>query len=266
MTILSLTFPNIDPTIVQFGPFAIRWYAVAYIVGLFGGIWYARILVKRTPALMTPQQIDDFLVWALAGILIGGRLGYVLFYNPSYYFNNPSLVLMTWRGGMSFHGGLIGVIISIIIFSRIKKINRWYLADNVGCAVPIGLFLGRIANFINGELYGRVATNVEWAIIFPKGGLLPRHPSQLYEALLEGLLLFIVMHLLWRRKSIRSQPGLLTGYFCIGYSLARITSEFFREPDSQIGFFYYNATMGQILSALLLIFGFWVLFNAQKRK
>jgi phosphatidylglycerol:prolipoprotein diacylglycerol transferase len=259
MTPLALTFPSIDPILIEIGPLAIRWYALAYIAGVFGGVWYVRRLVIRPPALMTPAHVDDFLIWALLGIILGGRLGYVLFYKPAYYLANPIEILMTWEGGMAFHGGLLGVTAAIILFARKAGIDKWYLSDNVGCAVPIGLFLGRIANFINGELYGRASGDLPWGIAFPAGGPIPRHPSQLYEALLEGLVLFVVMNLLWRRESIRSKPGVLTGCFCVGYGLSRFVVEFFREPDRHLGFLAGGVTMGQTLSIPMILFGLWVM-------
>jgi len=265
MSVLALPFPAIDPILIEIGPFAIRWYALAYIAGLFGGVWYVRRLVTHRPALMTPQQVDDFLIWALLGIVFGGRLGYVLFYKPGYYLANPAEIPMTWEGGMAFHGGLLGVIAAILLFARVNKIDKWYLADNVGCAVPIGLGLGRVANFINGELFGRTAPDLPWAFVFPNGGPIARHPSQLYEAALEGLVLFIVLHLLWRREWIRQRPGILTGVFCAGYAIARIVVEFFREPDRHLGFIAANITMGQILSVPLLLFGIWVIWHAKNK-
>ncbi len=265
MTPLALTFPAIDPVLIEIGPFAIRWYALAYIAGIFGGVWYVRRLVRRSPALMTPSQVDDFFVWILLGIILGGRLGYVLFYKPAHYFANPIEIFMTWEGGMAFHGALLGVIAAILLFARKYKINKWYVADNVGCAVPIGLCLGRMANFINGELFGRPAPDVPWAMAFPGGGPMPRHPSQLYEALLEGLILFVVMHVLWRNESIRAKPGVLTGCFCAGYGIARSFVEFFREPDRHLGFIAGGVTMGQILSVPMILFGVWVIWRSSKR-
>ena len=265
MTPLALTFPAIDPVLVEIGPFAIRWYALAYIAGIFGGVWYVRRLVRKPPALMTPAQVDDFFIWVLFGIILGGRLGYVLFYKPAYYLSNPAEILMTWEGGMAFHGGLLGVIAAIYLFAKKINIDKWYVADNVGCAVPIGLCLGRLANFINGELFGRHAPDVPWAMAFPGGGPIPRHPSQLYEALLEGLLLFVVMHLLWRNESIRAKPGVLTGCFCAGYGIARSFAEFFREPDRHLGFIASGVTMGQILSVPMILFGIWVIWRSWKR-
>ncbi len=265
MTPLALTFPAIDPIMIEIGPLAIRWYALAYVVGLFGGVWYAKHLVKKPPALMSPDQVDDFLLWVLLGIVLGGRLGYVLFYKPAYYAANPIEIVMTWEGGMAFHGGLLGVIAVILLFAKRKNIDKWYLADNVGCAVPIGLFLGRVANFINGELYGRTAPDVPWAMAFPDGGPIPRHPSQLYEAFLEGLVLFVVMYLLWRNERLRARPGVLTGCFCVGYGLARSIVEVFREPDRHLGFIASGITMGQILSLPMILFGVWVIRRSLAR-
>lgn len=262
---LALTFPTIDPVLIEIGPFAIRWYALAYIAGLFGGTWYMRRLVKKSPALMSPEHADDFLIWALIGIILGGRLGYVLFYKPAYYLSNPGEILMTWEGGMSFHGGLIGVTLAIILFARKIRIDKWYVGDTVSCAVPIGLFLGRLANFVNGELYGRMAPDVSWAMAFPGGGPIPRHPSQLYEAFLEGLVLFVILHILWRQDTIRKRPGIITGVFCSGYAISRIIVEFFREPDRHLGFLTFGLTMGQILSGALLVFGLVVIWRSLKR-
>jgi len=264
MMSLALAFPNIDPVIIHLGPLAIRWYALAYIVGLFAGIWYMRRLVKSPPALMTGVQVDDFLLWALAGIVLGGRIGYVLFYKPDFYLSNPAEILKTWEGGMSFHGGLLGVIVAIMLFARYAKVDQWYVADNVGCVVPIGLGLGRMANFINGELWGRPASpDVPWAMVFPGGGDVPRHPSQLYQAFLEGLVLFVIMHLLWRNPRIRNRPGVLTGCFCIGYGIARIIGELFREPDAFLGFLAGGTTMGQLLSVPMILAGVFFIWRAK---
>ncbi len=261
-----MTFPMIDPVLIEIGPFAIRWYALAYIFGIFGGIFYMKYLNKASSAIMTPKQLDDFLIWVLFGVIIGGRLGYVIFYNPIFYINNPYEIIMTWKGGMSFHGGLIGVSLVIILYSYKLQINKWFLSDLVSCAVPIGIFLGRTANFINGELYGRIALNIKWAIVFPNAGPLPRHPSQLYEAALEGVLLFLIMYFFWRNKKIRNNHGLLTGIFCILYALFRSFCEYFREPDAHLGFLFYQITMGQLLSILLLLFGCLVMHRTLKRK
>ena len=259
---LALVFPEIDPVIVQIGPLAIRWYALAYIAGLFVGLWYMRWMVKRPPALMTPSQVDDFLLWALGGVVIGGRLGYVIFYKLHYYFAHPVEIFKTWEGGMSFHGGLLGVTAAILLYAHFAKVDKWYLADGIACAAPIGLGLGRVANFINGELWGRVS-HVPWAMVFPGAGPEPRHPSQLYQAFLEGVVLFIIMHLLWRNERIRFRIGTLTGCFWIGYGVFRIIGELFREPDSFLGFLPGGTTMGQWLSLPMILFGLFCLWRAE---
>ena len=262
--VLSLVFPNIDPVLIHLGPLAIRWYALAYITGLFGGLWYMRRLVTAPPALMTPVQVDDLLLWVLGGVVVGGRLGYVLFYKPDFYLANPAEIVKTWEGGMSFHGGLLGATLAIILFARHAKVNQWYVADLVACAAPIGLGLGRLANFVNGELWGRPAPNVPWAMIFPNGGPEPRHPSQLYQAALEGLVLFIVMHVLWRNEKLRHRPGTLTGAFWVGYGVFRMVGELFREPDAFLGFLIGGMTMGQLLSLPMVLFGLYCIWRAQK--
>jgi phosphatidylglycerol:prolipoprotein diacylglycerol transferase len=253
---MALQFPNIDPAIVRIGPIAIRWYAVAYIAGLLGGWKYTRWLVARPPFAMKPDQVDDFLVWATLGVVLGGRLGYILFYKPAYYLTHPLDAVMVWQGGMSFHGGALGVILAIILYARKYHLRLLAVGDTICTVVPMGLFFGRIANFINGELFGRPAPDdLPWAMIFPGGGPIPRHPSQLYEAGLEGLILFLVLHLLWRRESFRLRPGALSGAFLAGYGLARITAEFFRQPDANLGFLWGGATMGQLLSIPLVVIG-----------
>lgn len=263
---LAITFPAFDPVIFAIGPFAVRWYALAYIAGLFGGIWYARWAVKHAPALMSPTQVDDFLLWVLGGVVLGGRLGYVLFYKPGDYLADPINILKTWEGGMSFHGGLLGVTLAIILYARFIKVDKWYVADLVAIAAPIGIALGRMANFVNGELWGRVAPDVPWAMVFPTGGDLPRHPSQLYQAALEGVLLFVILHLLWRVERIRNRPGILTGVFWIGYGVFRIFGEFFREPDAFLGFLIGGATMGQLLSVPMVLFGIFSIWRAKPIK
>jgi phosphatidylglycerol:prolipoprotein diacylglycerol transferase len=252
--LLVLPFPDIDPIAVELGPLAIRWYSLAYIVGLIGGWRYCRWLAKRPPRAVAPEAFDDFVLWATLGVVLGGRLGYVLFYKPAYYFANPLDMLALWQGGMSFHGGAAGVILAIVLFAQRRKISPLHLGDLVVCAVPIGLFLGRLANFINGELYGR-ASDVAWAMVFPSDPQqIPRHPSQLYEALLEGLVLFVVLYLLVRRGWLE-RPGALGGAFLAGYGLARIVVEFFRQPDAHLGFLLGFTTMGQWLSLPLVIAG-----------
>lgn len=260
----AIAFPAIDPVLFQIGPVAIRWYALAYIAGLFGGMLYMRWQVTKAPALMSREQVDDFFLWALAGVILGGRLGYVLFYKPGEYLREPMSILKTWEGGMSFHGGLLGVIIAILLFARRAKVNQWYLGDHVACAVPIGLGLGRLANFINGELWGRTAPDVPWAMVFPGAGEIPRHPSQLYQAALEGLVLFLVVNILWRSEAIRRRPGTLCGVFLIGYGSFRILGELYREPDTFIGFLPGGTTMGQWLSLPMIVLGLVFVWRAQR--
>ncbi len=260
----ALLFPQIDPVIFAIGPFAVRWYALAYIAGLFGGLWYMRQLAKRPPVLIAAAQIDDFMLWALGGVVLGGRLGYVLFYKAGYYAQHPVEIFKTWEGGMSFHGGLLGVTLAILLYARHAKINKWGLADGIGCAAPIGLGLGRLANFINGELWGRVAPDVPWAMVFPGAGEIPRHPSQLYQAGLEGLALFLIMFACGRNESIRRRPGILTGIFWIGYGVFRSVGEFFREPDAFLGFLAGGATMGQLLSLPMIAFGAFCVRRARR--
>jgi len=250
----AIPFPAIDPVLIQIGPFAIRWYALAYIVGLLLGWRYCIWLAKQTPVLVTRTQLDDFLVWAILAIILGGRLGFVLFYQLDYYLANPAEILQVWHGGMSFHGGLTGVILALILFTRRQKIPFLALSDIVAAAAPIGLFLGRLANFVNGELWGR-PSDVPWAMVFPNGGPLPRHPSQLYESALEGVVLFLVLFLLSRSQAVRARHGLLIGVFLSGYALSRIFVEFFREPDRQIGYLIGGTTMGQWLSLPMLAAG-----------
>ncbi|MEK9671155.1 MAG: prolipoprotein diacylglyceryl transferase [Rhodospirillaceae bacterium] len=254
----AIAFPAIDPVLIQIGPFAIRWYALAYIAGLVLGWRYALKLADASPADITREAVDDFLVWATVGVILGGRLGYVFFYKFDYYLANPVNILTVWQGGMSFHGGLVGVCAAAILFCRKRSIALFHFADILACVAPIGLFFGRIANFINGELFGRVA-DVPWAMVFPMGGPDPRHPSQLYEAALEGLVLFIVVQLVWRNAGLRARPGFTAGTFFIGYGAARIIAEFFRQPDAHLGFFYQGATMGQLLCLPMILIGLWLI-------
>ncbi|WP_022728216.1 prolipoprotein diacylglyceryl transferase [Fodinicurvata sediminis] len=249
----ALTFPQFDPVALEIGPLAIRWYALSYIVGLLGAWFYCRYLVTVSPAGLTREAIDDFLLWATLGVILGGRLGYVLFYQPGYYVHHPQEILYLWQGGMAFHGGLIGVIVAIILFERKRGVAFMSLTDIVACAAPIGLFLGRIANFINGELFGR-PSDVPWAMVFPGGGPEPRHPSQLYQAGLEGLLLFLLLFILMRFGALKCR-GLLSGSFLAGYGLARFIGEFFRAPDAHLGYLTGGLTMGQLLSLPMLLAG-----------
>ncbi len=262
-----LLFPQFDPVIIQLGPFSIRWYALAYIVGLVAGWRLMRRLVLLPPAVATPLQVDDFLTWATLGVVLGGRLGYVLFYQPAAYLAHPARVLAVWEGGMSFHGGMLGVIVAAVAFCRRNGIAMLGFGDRIAVVAPIGLGLGRVANFINGELWGRPAPEwLPWAMIFPRAGLEPRHPSQLYQALLEGVLLFTLMAALSRRQALRQRFGLLTGVFLCGYGLARITGEFFREPDAFLGFLAFGATMGQALSLPMVAVGLWLILRAPASK
>ncbi len=264
MPLFAIPYPAIDPVLIELGPFVIRWYALAYIAGLVIGWRWCLMLAKRPPIVVTPEAVDDFLVWATLGVVLGGRLGYVLFYKPDYYLANPLEALQVWHGGMSFHGGALGVVLAIVLFCRQRRINFLAFGDIIVCAAPIGLFFGRIANFINSELWGRV-TDVPWAMVFPNGGPLPRHPSQLYEAFLEGIVLFIIVNGLERFTRIRERPGALSGVFLIGYGIARIIAEFFREPDAFLGFLAFGLTMGQILSLPFVLIGLVLLLRPQRR-
>ena len=261
----AIAFPNIDPVLISFGPLAIRWYSLAYMAGLLAGWWLLRRLVARKPETAGRDAVDDFIVWATLGIIFGGRLGYVVFYNFSFYLENPLSILTVWKGGMSFHGGLAGVIVATLVFCRKRGIDLWAFADRVAVVSPLGLLFGRLANFINGELFGRVS-DVPWAIVFPHGGPAPRHPSQLYEAMLEGAVLFAVLWWLAGRENIRAQSGLLTGVFMIGYGLSRTVLEVFRQPDAHLGFLSFGSTMGQWLSVPLIVFGLCLMIRAKRQR
>jgi phosphatidylglycerol:prolipoprotein diacylglycerol transferase len=270
--LFAIPFPFAEPgseIAFSVGPLVIRWYALAYIVGLLGGWWLARRLAARASlwgAQLRPTaaQLDDLLVWTALGVVLGGRLAYVMFYNPAYFLQNPLEILQIWRGGMAFHGGLAGAALAVHLFARRHGLSTLGLFDLCAVVAPIGLFLGRIANFINGELWGRAA-DVPWAVVFPGGGPVPRHPSQLYEAGAEGLLLFLVMLLAVRMYGF-SRPGLLAGLFGLGYALARIACEFFREPDAQLGFLLGEwATMGMLLSMPLGLAGAALLARALRQ-
>jgi phosphatidylglycerol:prolipoprotein diacylglycerol transferase len=265
---LAIPFPTFDPVAVSVGPIAIRWYALAYIVGIAAGWIYARALIRsekvwngRAP--MTVLDYDDFVLWVTLGIILGGRAGYVLFYNPAYFLAHPAEIPQMWNGGMSFHGGFLGCVAAVLLFGWKRNINVFSLGD-ITCAVgPIGLFLGRIANFINGELWGRV-TDVPWAVIFPNGGPLPRHPSQLYEAALEGVVLLLALAFAIRAGALR-RPGLIIGLFAVLYGSARIVSELFREPDAQLGFLWGGTTMGMLLSVPMILAGLVFVMMAWQR-
>jgi phosphatidylglycerol:prolipoprotein diacylglycerol transferase len=265
--LLVLPFPAIDPVAISIGPLAIRWYALAYIVGLLGGWYYARRLTARAEywrGLKQPSltEVDDLIMWVALGVVLGGRIGYVLFYNFDSYLSRPSEIFAVWRGGMSFHGGFLGSILAIVLFARARRLHPLAMLDLAAVVTPIGLFFGRIANFINGELWGRPAPDFPYAFVFPDAGPVPRHPSQLYEAFGEGLVLFVVMAIAVRRFGFR-RPGLLGGIFVFGYAIARIVCEFFREPDPQLGFLFGasiealagGVTMGMLLSVPMALVG-----------
>ncbi|HEY8033789.1 MAG TPA: prolipoprotein diacylglyceryl transferase [Methylocella sp.] len=265
---MSLAYPNIDPVLIAIGPLPIRWYALAYIAGLVLGWAYARALTKQKAfwggaAPVDPLDVDDLLIYAAMGVILGGRLGYVLVYNAGFYLAHPAEIFAVWKGGMSFHGGLAGTALAIYVLAKHKRISVLSLADVCAAAVPIGLFLGRVANFIKPELWGR-PTDVPWAMVFPGAGPSPRHPSQLYEAGLEGFALFFVLHIAVHFGALR-RPGLVTGLFAAGYGIARIVCEFFREPDPQLGFLFGGATMGMLLSLPLIVAGLIFIVRACRR-
>lgn len=263
-----LVFPEFDPVLVQFGPLAIRWYALAYITALVIGWRLMRRLAVRVPAVATPLQVDDFLTWATLGVVLGGRFGYILFYQPGLYFSHPLAMLELWHGGMSFHGGMLGVVVALIVFTRRRGINLLGFADRLAVVVPVGLGLGRLANFINGELWGRPADpSLPWAMIFPRVDAIPRHPSEIYEALMEGVLLLCVMLLLARRITIRERAGLLTGIFLLGYAILRAIAEHFRQPDSFLNYLAFGTTMGQLLCIPMAIAGIaLIIYSRQQPK
>ncbi|WP_298256095.1 prolipoprotein diacylglyceryl transferase [Bradyrhizobium sp.] len=272
MHLLTIAFPDFNPIAFAFGPFKIRWYALAYIGGIVLGWIYARALLKSErlwggPAPMTLLQIDDFILWVTIGIILGGRTGYVLFYNPMFFLHHPAEILELWNGGMSFHGGFLGCVAAVMLFAWKNNISILSLGDITTAVGPIGLFLGRIANFINGELWGRPADpNLPWAMVFPHDVLqLPRHPSQLYEATLEGVVLFTILALMIRMGALK-RPGVILGSFISIYGIARIVGEFFREPDPQLGFLWHRLTMGELLSVPMVIAGVIIIVAACRRK
>ncbi|WP_426122365.1 prolipoprotein diacylglyceryl transferase [Pararhizobium sp. PWRC1-1] len=263
-----MPFPEIDPVLISIGPLQIHWYGLAYVAGILIGWQYARRLARNTalwrngaPA-VTETQLDDFLLWVAAGIVGGGRIGYILFYDLQSVLANPLRALEIWNGGMSFHGGLIGTMIAMILFAKRNRIAVWSLFDIVAAVVPIGLFFGRIANFINAELWGRLSS-APWAVVFPTGGPFARHPSQLYEAALEGLVLLTVLAVMIYYRHALKTPGLVCGVFVTGYGLARIFVEFFREPDAQLGYLLGGwLTMGMLLSVPMVLIGLWAILRA----
>ena len=250
---------NFDPVLIDLYIFQVRWYSLAYILGIIFGWFYAKKIIKNLKTnnsldYLRVKDFDDFIPYLVIGIILGGRIGYVLIYNINYYLINLNEIFYVWEGGMSFHGGLIGTIVATIFFTNKKKINLFNYLDIIACVAPIGLFLGRISNFINGELYGK-STDLPWGVIFPNVGTFARHPSQIYEAILEGLLLFVILNFLAFKKKLIFRNGLISVYFLFFYSIFRFFSETFREPDEQIGYLFYSLTMGQLLSLIMIIIG-----------
>ncbi len=265
----GIVFPDISPIALSLGSLDIYWYGIAYVASIILGWWYARYLVRKKDVGVNAKKLDDFIIWATIGVIVGGRLGHVVFYHPLEYLAHPWEILYFWHPGRSFHGGLLGVIFAGGWFCWRRGVPFLALGDIVCSVVPIGLFFGRIANFINAELYGRV-TDVPWGVIFPYAGSLPRHPSQLYEAALEGILLFLALFILERKTKIRyARPGLMTALFLIGYGLTRVVAEVYRQPDDHIGFLVGGTTMGQLLSTPILLIGLllsWHVLNQKSKK
>ncbi|GAB4163095.1 MAG: prolipoprotein diacylglyceryl transferase [Rickettsiaceae bacterium] len=257
-----LKFPEIDRVIVSFGPLAVSWYSLSYVVGILLGWYYILKLIETKTTSVSKKNVDDFISWVIIGIIIGGRLGYVLFYDPVKYLSNPIEILKTYEGGMSFHGGITGFIIASLIFCRRYKVEFLALTDLSAAATPIALGLGRVANFINAELYGRV-TDVPWAFVFPYSDRLPRHPSQLYEAALEGVALFFILRYMVLKHSVLKNKGLLSGLFLLLYALFRIFVEFFREPDLKVGYLAGYFTMGQLLCLPMIFLGLFLILRSR---
>ncbi len=257
---------NLDPIIFSFGIISIRWYSLAYVFGILVGWWYGKKLILNKSLLLKEKfnlkHFDDLITYLIVSIVIGGRIGYVVFYNIQYYLNNPIDIFKIWEGGMSFHGALVGIIIGTYLFSIRRKIEALFLLDVIACVSPIGIFFGRIANFINGELVGKVSL-VPWSVIFPAIDLMPRHPSQLYEAVLEGLVLFIILNIIFLKKKYKI--GKCSYLFLIYYGIFRIISEFFREPDIQLGYIFNLASMGSILSFVMILSGLTMFYIIKKK-
>jgi phosphatidylglycerol:prolipoprotein diacylglycerol transferase len=257
-----MTFPQIDPVLVHIGPLAIRWYGLMYLLGFLAAYGLIRVLARRRQLPLTGDGAADLLFYGAVGVVAGGRLGYVLFYNPAWYLDHPLEAFAIWQGGMSFHGGLLGVVAATLLFCRRRQLSVLLTGDILVTAATVGLGLGRLGNFINGELWGR-PTDLPWGIVFPGAGPLPRHPSQLYQAALEGLLLFVILMWLHRRQAAHGVPFFT---FFLGYGLCRFLVEFVRQPDAHLGFLWGGATMGQLLSLPMIAFGLAGLFWAQRRR
>ena len=266
----AIPFPNIDPVAIQLGPLAVHWYGLAYVVGIVLGWRYARRLASnerlwggRPP--LTAADMDDLLTWVAVGVIAGGRIGYVLLYQPA-LLTNPLSLFAVWEGGMSFHGGMLGTILAMVLFARSRGLPVWSTLDTVAAAVPIGLFFGRIANFINAELWGNVTT-LPWGVVFPNGGPDPRHPSQLYEAALEGIVLFLVLRWLTHARLGLTRPGLVGGAFVAGYGVARLLVEFVRVPDAHIGYLGGDwITLGMLYSLPMVLAGGWAIWSSKGRE
>ena len=260
---IGLEYPEISPIMFSIGPLAIRWYSVAYLLGIFAAWFLIRRDVKKYELGLSNKDVEDLVFYVTFGIILGGRLGYMIFYGKDMLFANPLSVFEIWKGGMSFHGGIIGVIVAILLVSKKLKYSFLRLTDMVCVYVPIGIFLGRLANFANDELWGR-ETTVPWAIRFPSGGYLPRHPSQIYEALAEGLLMLLILIVCWHSKKIREKNGFVSGLFLSLYGIFRMFMEQFRQPDAQMGFFFEYITMGQMLSLPFVLIGLYIILRSIK--
>lgn len=256
-----IAYPTIDPVLLEIGPLAIRWYSLSYLAGILLGFWYVTKLDREKPYVFNAKVREDIMLWAIVGVVLGGRIGYVLFYNGPYFLEHPGDALKLWEGGMSFHGGMLGVIFGLLLMTKYYALSYWRMMDRIACVTPIGLGLGRLANFVNGELYGRAADpSLPWAMIFPHDpAQIPRHPSQLYEALLEGVALFALLNLTYHFTKARKYPGMISGLFLVGYAVFRTTCEFFREPDVQLGFIIEQVTMGQILCLPMALAGLTIM-------
>lgn len=259
-----LHFPNIDPVALALGPIVIRWYALAYIAGILLGYFVLNRQNKRD-AFFSIKAKDDLILYAVLGIILGGRLGFVLFYHPVYFFHHPLEIFQVWQGGMAFHGGALGVMAAFWLYAKKHALPYFGVTDRIALVAPVGLCLGRIANFINGELYGRIALDVPWAMVFPNGGPLPRHPSQLYQSATEGLLLFIMLALLVYGYRALDRRGLVSGAFLMGYGSARFAMEFFREPDAHLGFIFAGLSMGQLLCVPMILLGVGLVIYSRKK-